>query len=51
LESGFSVYDNAGKCVYKGLLTRPETNVDLSELSNGQYYIQIGKEVKTITKD
>jgi hypothetical protein len=50
-ETVFSIFDNAGKCVYKGVITRPETVNDLSQLSSGQYYLQIGNEVKPITKD
>jgi hypothetical protein len=51
VETNFSIFDNAGKCVYKGIITPPETTCNLSQLSSGQYYLQIGAEIKSITKE
>ena len=44
--SDFIIQDNQGRTVYEGLLKGEKTKLNLNDLSNGAYYLQVKNMVK-----
>jgi spore coat protein H len=49
-ETGFMIYSNTGSIVHQGLLKGTTSEIDVSDLTDGTYFIQISNEVSIVLR-
>ncbi|MFN0203712.1 MAG: T9SS type A sorting domain-containing protein [Bacteroidia bacterium] len=50
LGKAYSLLDSQGKIVLKGWLIRPKTDLNIGNLPQGEYFLQVESEPQTTTK-